>query len=63
MSGATILVLGLMLATAAVLVVGIVVMARGGETNAKYSNKLMSLRVALQGGTLLLLALLFMFAK
>lgn len=63
MSGATILILVLMLATVAVLVVGIVLMARGGEANAKYSNKLMSLRVVLQGATLLLLALLFMSAK
>lgn len=63
MSGATILILVLMLATVAVLVVGIVLMARGGEANAKYSNKLMSLRVVLQGATLLLLGLLFMSAK
>lgn len=49
----------LMLATAGVLIAGIVVMVKGGDTNKKYGNKMMVLRVALQGGTLLLLGALF----
>ena len=59
----TILILVLMFATAAALGVGIVLMARGGEANAKYGNKMMVLRVTLQGATLLLLGLLFMGSK
>lgn len=59
----TILILVMMLATALVLGAGIFMMARGGEMNAKYGNKMMVLRVALQGATLLLLGLLFMSAK
>jgi len=38
-------------------------MARGGEANAKYGNKMMVLRVSLQGATLLLLAFLFMSSR
>ncbi len=59
----TILILGLMFATAAVLAVGIFLMARGGEANVKYGNKMMALRVTLQGATLVLMALLFMSSK
>lgn len=55
-----ILVIVLMLATAAALVIGIAVMARGGTSNVKYGNKMMVLRVTLQGATLLLLGLLFL---
>lgn len=50
----------LSLLTLAVLVSGIVVMAKGGEASLRYSNKLMSLRVAFQAaaiGTLFLLAI------
>lgn len=39
------------------LVLGIFVMAKGGETSRKYSNKLMQARVTLQGIALLLFAL------
>lgn len=39
------------------LVVGIGAMAKGGEFNKKYGNKLMRLRVVLQGVALLLFAL------
>lgn len=64
MSGAgTLLILALMGATALVLAVGIFFMARGGEANAKYGNKMMALRVTLQGATLLLLGLLFMSTR
>lgn len=59
----TILILVLMLATAAVLGIGIFMMARGGEANQKYGDKMMALRVTLQGATLVLLALLFMGGK
>ncbi len=59
----TILILVLMVATMLVLGVGIFMMARGGEANAKYGNKMMVLRVTLQGATLVLLALLFMSSR
>jgi Hypoxia induced protein conserved region len=59
----TIVILVLMLATAIALAVGIFLMARGGEANAKYGNKMMVLRVSLQGATLLLLAFLFMGSR
>ena len=55
-----ILLIGLMLATAIVLVVGIVLMARGGEANRKYGNKMMVARVALQASALGVVALLLM---
>ncbi len=51
-----------MLLTAASLAMGIFVMSKGGETNAKYGNKLMSARVVLQGIALALFALAFMTA-
>lgn len=54
------LLIGLMLATAGVLVTGIVLMARGGEANRKYGNKLMVARVALQGAALAMVVLLLM---
>jgi hypothetical protein len=56
----TILLIILMAATAIALIAGIGLMARGGTTNAQYGNKLMVLRVTLQGATLLLLGLLFL---
>ena len=58
-----IIIIVLMLATLFVLVAGIIVMMRGGEANRKNSNKLMSLRVALQGATILLLGLMFMSGR
>lgn len=51
--GAVLLVLG----------VGVVAMLRGGEFNRKYGNKLMRLRVILQGVALALLALLFLIGR
>lgn len=54
------LLMGLMLAVAAVLVTGIALMARGGETNRKYGNKLMMLRVVLQAAALAVMALLLL---
>jgi hypothetical protein len=53
-----ILVLVLMGLTALVLVIGILLMARGGEANRKYGNKLMTLRVILQALALGAFALL-----
>ena len=48
-----------MLATFIVMAAGIALMARGGEANTKYGNKLMQWRVWLQGISLALLAALF----
>jgi hypothetical protein len=58
MSVLMIILFAAMLATLVVLTVGILVMARGGEKNAKYSNRLMQLRVFFQGVALAALALL-----
>jgi hypothetical protein len=46
-----------MLATLLTLVVGLVAMVQGGEFNRKYGNKLMRLRVVLQGVAIALFAL------
>ena len=54
---------GLMLATAAVLVTGIALMARGGEANRKYGNKMMALRVLLQAVALAMMAVLLLLRK
>ncbi|MGH6719960.1 MAG: twin transmembrane helix small protein [Alphaproteobacteria bacterium] len=48
-----------LLATLGVLFAGVIVMARGGELNRKYGNKLMRLRVAVQA-TAVVLFVLFM---
>ena len=47
------------LATFGVLVLGVTGMVRGSDFHRRNSNKLMRLRVILQGVTLVLLALLF----
>ena len=57
------LLIGLIMATVAVLIGGIIVMARGGETNRKFGNKMMVARVALQGATLLVVVLLLLLRK
>ena len=57
-SGAIVIIL--MLATLGVLIAGLVVMVRGGETNKKWANKLMSYRVLLQAATVFALILLLM---
>ncbi|MFO0995761.1 MAG: twin transmembrane helix small protein [Alphaproteobacteria bacterium] len=46
-----------------VLLTGIVSMLRGGEFNRRYGNKLMRLRVATQGVTILLFAIFMLFIK
>jgi Hypoxia induced protein conserved region len=51
------------LATFAVLVVGIVSMLRGGSFNAKYSNKLMRMRVLAQLIAVLLIAAFFLLSR
>lgn len=60
MSGGLVILLLLMLLTAGVLFTGMFAMARGGEFNKKYGNKLMVLRVACQAAAIALVALLIM---
>ena len=48
-----------MIATLAVLVVGIIFMAIGGNLDKKYANKLMSLRVLFQALAIAALGLMF----
>jgi hypothetical protein len=55
-----ILLVFLVLATAGVLMVGLVGFFRGGEFNRKYSNVLMRWRVGLQFAALAVLAILFL---
>lgn len=52
-------IVALMLATFGVLIAGIALMGIGGAANARYSNRLMTARVSLQGMVVLMLALLF----
>ncbi|MCY4237963.1 MAG: twin transmembrane helix small protein [Rhodospirillaceae bacterium] len=49
-----------MIGVVAVLLAGVVLMGRGGEANARWSNKLMRARVGLQLAAVLLLMLLFL---
>lgn len=55
-----ILVVVALLLTLGTLFSGLIVMARGGETNRKYGNILMRWRVVMQGVALALLALAFL---
>lgn len=57
------LLIGLMLATVIVLMVGIFLMATGGEKNRKYGNKVMGWRVSLQALALVVLAVLFIMKE
>ncbi|MBN9542746.1 MAG: twin transmembrane helix small protein [Alphaproteobacteria bacterium] len=52
-----------MLLTLIALIAGIVLMARGGKINQKYSNKLMTMRVVLQGLAIAIVAIIFLVAK
>ncbi len=63
MGAMTYAILGLMLLVVVVLGVGVVSMARGGEFNRKYANKLMTMRVAIQGLALLILAIIFLLSR
>jgi xanthine/uracil permease len=47
-------IVGAMIAAVGALLLGVVSMAKGGEFNRKYGNKLMRARVALQGLAILL---------
>jgi hypothetical protein len=58
-SGLSVLVFVGLAATFAVLLVGVFAMLRGGEFNRKYGNKLMRMRVILQGLTILVLLVAF----
>ncbi len=49
--------------TVAVLVAGVFTMARGGEFNRKWGNKLMRARVVTQGLAILLLLALFLLNR
>jgi hypothetical protein len=57
---APVLMVVLLVAVVAVLLVGVFSMARGGAFNAKYSNKLMRARVALQALAILLLGIIWL---
>ena len=50
-------------ATLAVLLAGVIVMARGGELNRKYGNKLMRLRVVMQATAVVLFVLLMLVTR
>ncbi len=52
-----------MLATLVTLIIGLVAMTRGGAFNEKYGNKLMRLRVVLQGVALVIFALAVMAGR
>lgn len=52
-----------MLATLGVLLFGLFAMARGGEFNRRHSNRLMRLRVILQGAAILLFLLLILVMR
>jgi hypothetical protein len=50
-------------ATLAVLFAGVIVMARGGELNRKYGNKLMRLRIVLQALAVILFIVLMLMGR
>jgi len=52
-----------LLAVVAVLFAGLFAMARGGEFNRKYGNKLMRWRVVLQGSAIVLFVLAVLIAR
>ena len=58
------IVLGMsMLAVAVVLFWGVITMARGGEYNAKWSNKIMRYRIVLQGIAILIFVVILTLAS
>jgi len=64
MNGMIIVCVGLaMMSVLAVLGLGIFSMAKGGEFNKKYGNKLMQARVILQGVAVVLLALAYLISR
>tara|TARA_B100000700_G_scaffold331604_1_gene466017 strand:+ start:2998 stop:3159 length:162 start_codon:yes stop_codon:yes gene_type:complete len=52
-----------MIATLFALALGLFAMVRGGDFNAKHSNKFMRARVILQFAAIIFLALLFLFSS
>ncbi|MDG1287137.1 MAG: twin transmembrane helix small protein [Rickettsiales bacterium] len=60
MSPLIILMFVFMVLTVLALGLGLFGMATGGEFNKKYANKLMSLRVYMQGAAIVLLGLMFL---
>lgn len=60
MTGLNILLIIVMLATVAVLATGLFAMFRGGEFNAKYSNKLMQARVGFQFLALIIVSIILL---
>ncbi|MCJ9428421.1 twin transmembrane helix small protein [Kordiimonas marina] len=52
-----------MFATLGILITGVITMARGGEFNKKWGNKLMRLRIAFQAVTVLLIFILALAAS
>ncbi len=52
-----------LIAVLAVLAVGVIAMLRGGEFNAKYGNKLMRARVAMQAVAIALVAAFYMLNR
>lgn len=57
-----ILIVVAMVATLGALALGLISMVRGGEFNAKHSNRFMRARVILQLAAIVLLGLLFLFS-
>lgn len=53
----------LMLITLFVLIAGIFLMAKGGNLNKKYGNKLMVARVTFQALTIIFIGILYVFYK
>ncbi len=54
---------GALVAVVAVLLAGVFAMARGGEFNKKYGNKLMRARVVLQALAVLIIAVVWLVTK
>lgn len=59
----TIIPIILILFTLLVLIAGILLMAKGGKINKKYSNKLMTARVSLQFLAIITLAFMYFYVK
>ncbi len=58
------IIVGLLVAAVViVLLTGVTVMMIGGDLNKKYGNKLMVARVTLQGLTIAMIGLMFLFSK
>ena len=51
------------LSTSAILLCGVLLMARGGSLNKKYSNKLMCLRVGVQAVSIIVILVIYYLNK